>query len=60
MITKQKLQKTMEIFPDEFTIDEILDKLILLDKIERADRQSKEGNVISEEELDKEIEKWFK
>ena len=36
------------------------DKLILLDKIERADTQSANGDVISEEELEKEMEKWFK
>ncbi len=35
------------------------DTLILLDKIERAERESERGETITEAELEKEIEKWF-
>ena len=35
------------------------DKLILLDKIERAEIESERGETITEAELEKEIEKWF-
>ncbi|MFN5371160.1 MAG: hypothetical protein ACK5B6_06815 [Bacteroidia bacterium] len=34
-------------------------KLILLDKIERAEKESERGETITEAELEKEIEKWF-
>ena len=33
---------------------------LLASKIERADKQSLNGQTISEEDLEKEIEKWFK
>jgi hypothetical protein len=33
--------------------------MILLDKIEKAEKQSESGETITEEELDKELEKWF-
>ncbi len=60
MIIKKQLKETIESFPDEFTLDELLDKIILLDKIEKGNRQSENGETISEEQLEKEMEKWFK
>lgn len=60
MLTKTKLKEQIEKFPEEFSLDDLIDRLILIDKIERGNVQSENGDVISEEELDKEIEKWFK
>ena len=59
MLNKIKLQETLENFPDKFSVDELIDKVILLDKIERGNLQSEQVKTISEEELDKEIQKWF-
>ena len=59
MITKTKLIETIDKFPETFSIDELIEKAILIDKIERGDEQSKKGNTISEEELEKEMQKWF-
>lgn len=59
MITKTKLKETLERFPEEFSIDDLIDKLIIIDKIERGNQQSLNGDVISESDLDKEIEAWF-
>ena len=47
MITKKHLKKTLE-------------NLILLNKIERAEKESGRGETITEEVLDRELEKWFK
>ncbi|MFN4853343.1 MAG: hypothetical protein ACK5JC_02875 [Bacteroidota bacterium] len=60
MITKKQLTLTLEKLPEEFSIEELIDKLILLDKIERSETQSKQGETITDAELEKEIEKWFK
>ena len=60
MITKTKLIETIDKFPETFSIDELIEKAILIDKIERGDEQSKKGNTISEDELEKEMQKWFK
>ena len=59
MLTKTKLKDEIEKFPEEFSIDELIDRLILLEKIEKGNEQSERGEVISETELDKEIIKWF-
>jgi len=60
MLTKTSLKKQIEKLPDKFSIDELVERLILIEKIERGNKQSEEGEVISESELDKEIKKWFK
>lgn len=60
MLTKTKLREQIEKFPEKFSIDELIDRLILIEKIERGIKQSENGDVISDSELDKEIKKWFK
>jgi len=60
MIKKSQLKETLESLPEEFLLEDFMDQLILLDKIERADTQSENGEVISEDELEKEMQKWFK
>ena len=60
MLTKTSLKKQIEKLPDEFSIDELVERLILIEKIDRGNKQSEESEVISESELDKEIKKWFK
>ena len=46
--------------PEIFSIDELVDRMILLDKIEKGIQDANNGNVISENELDKLIEEWSK
>lgn len=59
MITKAQLEKTIKDFPEEITLEELVDKLILLDKITNGDRDSLEGRTVSEEEVEQEMKKWF-
>lgn len=59
MITKTKLKETLEKFPEEFSIDDLVEKLIIIDKIGRGKQQSANGDVISEDQLQQDIEKWF-
>ncbi len=58
MISKQKLKEQIDTFPDEFSIDELVERLILIQKIENGMKQSDNDQIISEEELDKRIAKW--
>jgi hypothetical protein len=60
MLTRTKLKEQIEKFPEEFSIDDLIDRLILIEKIEFGIKQSKNGEVISDSEMDKEIKKWFK
>ena len=60
MLTKTNVIKTITRFPENFSIDELVDEMILLDKIERGIQDADNGRVISENELDKRIEEWSK
>ncbi len=60
MLTKSKVKEQIELLPEEFSIDELVNRLILMEKIERAEKQSQKGEVLSEEELDQEMAKCFK
>ena len=59
MITKEKLKAHIEHFPDEMTMDELIDRLIFIEKVERGIEQSERGETVSEEELLKEMQSWF-
>ena len=60
MFTKKHLQETIEKLPEELSLEDLIYKLILLDKIEIAEKESERGETITEEALEKELEKWFK
>jgi hypothetical protein len=60
MITKTQLKQSIDNLPEKFTLDELMDKIILIYKIERGNDQSEKGETFSEEELDIELAKWFK
>ena len=59
MITKAKLKEQIDSFPEQFSIDDLIERLILVEKIENGQIQSENGEVLSESEFDKEINKWF-
>ena len=60
MLTKDKLNKTINNLPDSFTIDELIDQLIFIEKVEEGLQQSKEGKVVSNEDVKSMIDKWSK
>ncbi len=59
MVTKIRLKEQIDKFPDEFSIEELIENLII-EKIETGIMQSKKGEVISEDKMENEVEKWFK
>lgn len=60
MLTKERVQKQIDLLPNEFSLDELVERLIFIEKVERAIKQSDNNEVIPHEDLDKEIEKWFR
>jgi len=60
MLTKEKLNKTIKNLPDNFTIDDLIDQLIFLEKVEEGYKQSEAGKVISNEDVKLMIDKWLK
>jgi len=60
MLTKEKVINSLQDMPDTFSMDELIDKLILLQKIETGLEQSKKGEVFSAEEARKMLNQWSK
>ena len=60
MLTKDKVNKTINTLPDSFTIDELIDQLIFMEKVEVGYTQSEENTVISNEDVKLIIDKWSK
>ena len=50
MITKSQLIRTIKDMPEKFSIDDFLDKILLLQKIEAGLNQSENGETLSTEE----------
>ena len=60
MLVKKQVMKTLKEMPDEFSMDEAIDKLIVLNKIEKARIEIKEGKGLSTKEAEKKLQKWLK
>jgi hypothetical protein len=60
MLTKDKVNKTVNSLPDSFTIDELIDRLIFMEKVEEGYQQSESAKVISNEDVKMIIDKWSK
>jgi len=60
MLTKSKLKKTLENLPENFSIDELIEQLIFIEKVEEGLEQSRSGKTIYNEEVRKIIDKWSK
>jgi len=58
MLTKEKLSKTVNELPDSFTIDELIDQLIFIEKVEEGIKQSESGKIVSNVDVKLMIDKW--
>lgn len=49
MLTKESVNESLNQLSDSFTIDELIDKLIFVEKVKNGIKQSSENKVISKE-----------
>lgn len=59
MLTKDQVVKAMDELPSKFSMEDIMDELLLLQKIEKGKAQSKNNEVIADENLDDALPKWL-
>ncbi|TAH00386.1 MAG: hypothetical protein EAZ15_09105 [Sphingobacteriales bacterium] len=57
---KAALIETLKNMPEEFSADELMERIVLLQKIDLGLLQIKEGNVLSQEAAEKKLDKWLK
>ena len=59
-MTKEKVQEALDDLPNEFTLDELMERLMLLQSFEQGQQQYREGRTLSHEDVGKRLEKWLK
>lgn len=59
MLTKKAVNKQIKELPEEFTLDELVEKLLIVEKVNRGLKDVEEGKTITDAELDKKMKKWF-
>ena len=57
-INKKTIQEILDKFPEEIVVEDFIEQVIIFAKIETAKEQFKNGEYLTEEELDEEIKKW--
>ena len=58
MITKEKVISSINEMQETISIDDIIERIILLDKIEKGIEQSDNQQVVSDDELEEKINLW--
>jgi predicted transcriptional regulator len=57
---KTEIIDTLKEMPDEFSADELIERILLLQKIDAGLNQVQTGKIYSEKEAEKKLEKWLK
>ena len=60
MPAKAQVFSTVEKMPEQFSIDQLIDELIFIDKVETGLKQSELGNVNTREQAKEKLSKWLK
>ena len=60
MLTKRKVIDVISKLPDKFSLDELVEEMILIQKIEKGLEESGKSEITPDDELDKEINSWFR
>ncbi|KQN33856.1 hypothetical protein ASE92_14490 [Pedobacter sp. Leaf41] len=57
---KTEIINTLKEMPDEFSADELIERILLLQKIDAGLNQVKEGKVYPEEEAAQKLDRWLR
>jgi predicted transcriptional regulator len=60
METKQQILKAIEDLPDDASVEDALDRLYLLYKVEKGLGQADRGELVSQQEARQRMAKWLK
>ncbi|NOT37300.1 MAG: hypothetical protein HOP11_07970 [Saprospiraceae bacterium] len=59
MLTKEIVNNQISEMPNEFTLDELIERLLVVEKVNQGLKEVEEGKIITEDELDLRMAKWF-
>ena len=57
-MTRDKAIETIKDFPSEFELEELIEKLIFIDKVEKGLKQIAEGKTVAHEDAKRRLRKW--
>lgn len=60
MITKTQLINSMDKLPENLTIDQVIEHVIFVEKVQKGLSDSFDGNVYTKEETKQKLGKWLK
>jgi predicted transcriptional regulator len=60
MITKTKLISTLDKLPENLTIDQVIDHIIFVEKVQKGISDSENGRINTKEEAKQKLSKWLK
>ena len=60
MLTKEKVLQSLDLLPKPFSAEGAIDKIIMLEKIEMAKQQYKEGKTLTTKQVKQRLKKWLK
>jgi len=58
MLTKNKVKELMEQMPATFSVDDLVERVLLLQKIEAAQKEIENGEGLDWEDVKKEMDRW--
>ncbi len=59
-MTKSAAVATIQSLPDEFSLEDVIERFIVLEKIEKGLEQVKSGQTLTSEQAKNRLEKWLK
>ena len=60
MLTKDKVKELVDHMPEPFSVDDLVERVLLLRKIENARKEIENGEGIDWEDVKKEMDSWLK
>jgi predicted transcriptional regulator len=60
MLTKTQIIDSLSNLPENVTIDQVIEHLVVVDKIQKGLNDSAEGKVYSKDEAKEKLKKWLK
>lgn len=59
MLSKKEVLKSLRSLPEKFSVDDVIDRLIVLHKMNRGRQEIKAGKGFSTEAAKKKLKKWL-
>jgi predicted transcriptional regulator len=60
MLTKDNVRKTVDRLPENFTVEQIIEELVVLNKIEEGLKDVENGRIFTSDQVKKQLKPWLK